>query len=480
MIPLSLNDIAQLTGGRLHGIDAESAQALVIDGPVVTDSREAGPRGLYIARIGESMDGHQFVAGARRQGAVAAMTTREVDNLPCVVVDDIQAGLATLARAVIDRHGGLTVIGITGSSGKTSTKDMLASVLSEAGPTVAPVGSLNSEVGVPLTVFRVTPETRFLIVEMGARGVGHIAYLTEIAPPRIGIELNVGTAHVGEFGSREAIGRAKAELVAALPDGGVAVLNADDSVVRAMAGQTRARVVLTGTSADAQVRAEDITLDPQGRPSYLLQTPVGAAPVSLPLYGEHHVANSLAVVAAAIECGLDLNLTVRALAAAVPASRWRMEVTERSDGVTVVNDAYNANPDSMRAALKALVAMGHDRRTWAVLGSMLELGEESAAEHDAIGRLAVRLNVGRLVVVGDTARPMATGAQHEGSWGDEAVWVPDAEAAYALLAEELRPGDVVLFKSSRDAGLRWLGDRIAGDGSSETSTSDMLRNEDAT
>jgi UDP-N-acetylmuramoyl-tripeptide--D-alanyl-D-alanine ligase len=141
-----------------------------------------------------------------------------------------------------------------------------------------------------------------------------------------------------------------------------------------------------------------------------------------------------------------------------------MEVTERADGVTVVNDAYNANPDSMRAALKALAAMGVGRRTWAVLGSMLELGEESTAEHDAIGRLAVRLNVGRLVVVGETARPMATGAQHEGSWGDEAVWVPDADAAYALLEQELRPGDVVLFKSSRDAGLRWLGDRIAGDG----------------
>lgn len=473
MIPLSLHEIADITGGRLHGIDAVAAGALVVDGPVVTDSREAGPGGLYIARVGEQLDGHAFVAGAAQAGAIAALTTREVDELPCVVVEDIQAGLAALARAVVDRHPDLTVIGVTGSSGKTSTKDLLASVLSSAAPTVAPVGSLNSEVGVPLTVFRVTPETRYLVVEMGARGIGHIAYLTGIAPPRIGVELNVGSAHVGEFGSREAIAVAKAELVAALPADGLAVLNADDPVVRAMADGTTARVCLVGTGPDAEVRASDITLD-GARPTFLLTTPVGQAQVTLSLFGEHHVGNALAVVAVALECGLDLDLTVRALAGATPASRWRMEVTERPDGVTVVNDAYNANPDSMRAALKALVAMGRDaaggpRRTWAVLGSMLELGEESTTEHDAIGRLAVRLNIGRLVVVGDTARPMASGAQHEGSWGDEVVWVPDAEAAHDLLRRELRPGDVVLFKSSRDAGLRWLGERLA-DGPPVTSS----------
>lgn len=478
MIPLSLAQVAEVTGGRLHGLDGHAAAALVIDGPVVTDSREAGPGGLYIARVGEQMDGHQFVASAAALGAVAAMTTRPVDDLPCVVVDDIQDGLAALARAVVDRHPALTVIGITGSSGKTSTKDLLASVLSSAAPTVAPVGSLNSEVGVPLTVFRVEPQTRFLVVEMGARGIGHIAYLTRIAPPHIGIELNVGSAHVGEFGSREAIAVAKAELVEALPASGLAVLNADDPAVREMASRTVARVVLVGSGPEADVRATDITLDESGRPTFRVTTPDSSAEVTLPLYGEHHVGNALAVVAAALECGLDLPDVVAALATATPASRWRMEVTERADGVTVVNDAYNANPDSMRAALKALVAMGGGRggadttparRTWAVLGSMLELGDDSTAEHDAIGRLAVRLNISRLVVVGDTARPMASGAQHEGSWGDEAVWVPDADSAYALLAEELRPGDVVLFKSSRDAGLRWLGDRLA---TSPTTTAD--------
>jgi len=464
MIPMSLSQIAALTGGRLHGISEQEASALVVDGPVVTDSREAGPGGLYVARVGESMDGHQFVGSARDAGAVAALTTREVDDLPCVVVDDIQDGFVALARGVLQAHPEITVIGITGSSGKTSTKDLLASVLSAAGPTVAPVGSLNSEVGVPLTVCRIVGDTRYLVVEMGARGVGHIEYLADIAEPTIGIVLNVGTAHVGEFGSREAIGRAKAELVAALPDGGLAVLNADDPVVRAMVGQTAARALLVGASHEAGLRATDIDLDGAGRPSFTVSGDGVEAEtrVSLPLHGEHHVGNALAVIAVALECGMTMGDIAEALADARPASRWRMEVTERADGVTIINDAYNANPDSMRAALKALVAMGRGRRTWAVLGSMLELGDESTTEHDAIGRLAVRLNVSRLVVVGETARPMASGAQHEGSWGDEAVWVPDADAAYELLSRELSAGDVVLFKSSRDAGLRWLGDRLAG------------------
>jgi len=464
MIPMSLSQIAALTGGRLHGISEQEASALVVDGPVVTDSREAGPGGLYVARVGESMDGHQFVGSARDAGAVAALTTREVDDLPCVVVDDIQDGFVALARGVLQAHPEITVIGITGSSGKTSTKDLLASVLSAAGPTVAPVGSLNSEVGVPLTVCRIVGDTRYLVVEMGARGVGHIEYLADIAEPTIGIVLNVGTAHVGEFGSREAIGRAKAELVAALPDGGLAVLNADDPVVRAMVGQTAARALLVGASHEAGLRATDIDLDGAGRPSFTVSGDGVEAEtrVSLPLHGEHHVGNALAVIAVALECGMAMGDIAEALADARPASRWRMEVTERADGVTIINDAYNANPDSMRAALNALVAMGRGRRTWAVLGSMLELGDESTTEHDAIGRLAVRLNVSRLVVVGDTARPMASGAQHEGSWGDEAVWVPDADAAYELLSRELSAGDVVLFKSSRDAGLRWLGDRLAG------------------
>ncbi len=454
MIPLQLRRIAAITGGTLHGED------VLVDGPVVTDSRRAAPGSLYVARIGEHADGHQFVDGARDAGAVAALTSRPVPELPCVVVPDVQAAFAALARAVADGVPGLTIVGITGSSGKTSTKDLLARVLEPRGETVAPEGSFNSEVGVPLTVCRVTPTTRYLVAEMGADGVGHIAYLTGIAPPRIGVVLNVGTAHVGRFGSREAIARTKAELVQALPADGVAVLNADDPVVAAMADRTEARVVLVGTSAEAEVRALDLLLDAAGRPGFTLHTPRGDAPVQLQLHGEHQVGNALAVAAVALELGQEPAEVAAALSRATAASRWRMEVHERSDGVTVVNDAYNANPDSMRAALKALAAMGQGRRTWAVLGEMLELGEESTAAHDQLGRTAVRLNISRLVAVGEGAKAIDTAARHEGSWGNESTWVPDADAAEELLRRELAPGDIVLLKSSRDAGLRWLGDRL--------------------
>jgi UDP-N-acetylmuramoyl-tripeptide--D-alanyl-D-alanine ligase len=295
---------------------------------------------------------------------------------------------------------------------------------------------------------------------MGARAIGQINYLTRIAPPQIGIVLNVGSAHLGEFGTREAIGRAKAELVRDLPATGFAVLNADDPIVSSMASQTRAHVMQVGESAQATVRAVDISLDPQGRASFTLLTGQGAAPVSLGLHGRHHVGNALAVAAVALTVGMSLPDVATALADARPLSRWRMEVHERADGVTIVNDAYNANPDSMRAALNALAAMSRGRRTWAVLGEMRELGRESFTEHDALGRLAVRLNVSRLVAVGQGTQPVDSGARQEGAVGEGSAWVPDTDSAFELLRRELAPGDVVLLKSSRDAGLRWLGDRL--------------------
>ena len=454
MISLSLTEIASVTGGMLHGAGPAS---VVVPGAVVTDSREAEQGSLYVARIGESMDGHQFVGAARDNGAVAALTSRPVDELPCVVADDVQAAFVAISRAVLDRATDLTVIGITGSSGKTSTKDLLGSVLGAAAPTIAPVGSYNSEVGVPLTVTRVTDETRFLVVEMGARGIGHIDYLTTIAPPRIGVVLNVGTAHVGEFGSREAIARAKSELVRALPGDGVAVLNADDPVVRGMSEVSPARVVLVGEAADADVRAVDVTVGRDGRATFRAVTPAGEATIALRLVGRHHVGNALAVLAVALECGIPLSQAATSIAEAGIVSRWRMDVTERPDGVTIVNDAYNANPDSMRAALSALQSMGEGRRTWAVLGSMLELGDESDDDHAEVGEEAQRRGVDELVVVGETARPMAGIPPVEGT---RIRWVSDADAAESLLRAEVTAPDVVLFKSSRDAGLRWLGDRL--------------------
>jgi UDP-N-acetylmuramoyl-tripeptide--D-alanyl-D-alanine ligase len=449
MIPLTLDEVRDLTGGVLHG--PAHAGSLVVDGLVTTDSRECGPGSLYVARVGEHADGHDFIPAAAMAGAVGALSSQVVSDLPCVVVDDVQTAFGQLARGVLDSAPDIHVLAVTGSSGKTTTKDLLASVLATAGETVAPEASLNGEIGVPLTVCRITPTTRFLVVEMGARGLRHLDYLTQIAPPEIGIVLNVGTAHVGEFGSRENIAAAKAELPRALPPSGLAILNADDPLVAAMAPDLVSRVCFVGTSERAEVRAEGVSLDEAGRAAYTLVTPRGRASARLALVGAHHVGNSLAVAAAALELGRPLGDVARALSRAGTVSRWRMEVTERPDGVVVVNDAYNANPDSMRAALDALAAIRTPGRRWAVLGEMLELGDTSAAEHAQIGEYAARLGLDRIVAVGDGARAIMA-----------PEWVPDPEAAHDLLVRELAAGDVVLFKSSRDSGLRWLGDRVAG------------------
>jgi UDP-N-acetylmuramoyl-tripeptide--D-alanyl-D-alanine ligase len=409
-----------------------------------------------VAFAGEHVDGHDYAARAVQAGAVAVLAARRVDGVPAIVVDDVQAALGALAKHVVERLGATTV-GLTGSVGKTSTKDLIAQLLQRLGPTVWPPGNLNNEIGLPLTALLVAEDTRHVVLEMGARGIGHISYLASLTPPRIGVVLNVGTAHIGEFGGREQIAQAKGELVEALPEaeaGGVAVLNADDPLVRAMASRTKARVVLFGEAADADVQARDVRLNERGQAVFTLVTPTGCSEVTLRLYGEHHVSNALAAAAVARELGMPVAEIATALSEAGTLSRWRMEVTERPDGVTVVNDAYNANPDSMRAALRALAAMGRGHRTWAVLGEMAELGGESLAEHDAVGRLAVRLNVSKLVAVGGPgAAWLQMGAYNEGSWGEESVHVSDAEAAIDLLRSELRPGDVVLVKASRSAGL---------------------------
>jgi UDP-N-acetylmuramoyl-tripeptide--D-alanyl-D-alanine ligase len=455
MIPMTLAEIAAATGGRL---DAAGAGAQAVTAAVVADSRAAGPGGLFVAIPGERVDGHDYAAQAAEQGAVGVLAERPVGS-PAVIVENSVDALGKLAaRALVTLRSQatgdpLTVVGVTGSSGKTSTKDLLAQVLAARGPIVAPAGSYNTEVGVPLTVLSADATTRTLVLEMGARGVGHIDYLCRIAPPQIGVVLNVGTAHVGEFGGREEISRAKGELVEALAPTGTAVLNADDPMVRQMAERTEATVVMFGESVHADVRADGVSLDERGRASFTLITPAESAPVSLQLVGEHHVSNALATAAAGYALGMSASELASSLSQATPVSQWRMEVTDRDDGVTVVNDAYNANPESMRAALKALAALGRGRRTWAVLGEMLELGDISAAEHDALGRLVVRLDINRLIAVGEGARPIHLGAAHEGSWGNEATWVPDGDAALSVLRAELESGDVVLVKASRATGL---------------------------
>jgi UDP-N-acetylmuramoyl-tripeptide--D-alanyl-D-alanine ligase len=483
LISLTLAEIASIVGGRLHNTDGSP----LVTGSVEFDSRKLSPGGLFVALPGEKVDGHDYAAGAVAAGAAGVLAARAVDA-PAVLVPPsppgqahersvaltadtdgsgaaVLAALGRLARHVVTvlSRGGLTVVGVTGSSGKTSTKDLIAQLLEPLGPTVAPPGSFNNELGHPWTALRADETTKHLVLEMSARGPGHIAELAAIAPTRIGVVLNVGSAHVGEFGSREGIAQTKGELVEALPDDGVAVLNVDDPLVAAMAGRTKARVVGVGEGPDADVRAEEITLDEHARASFQLVTPEGAAPVTLPLHGEHHVGNALAAAAVAFELGAGVAEVAARLSTVERRSARRMEVTTRADGVTVLNDSYNANPESVRAALKTLASMSRGRRSWAVLGVMGELGADTVTAHDEIGRLAVRLNISRLVVVGEEAAAMHQGASHEGSWGEESVLVTDTGAAVELLREELGPGDVVLVKASKVAQLWRVADALVGD-----------------
>jgi UDP-N-acetylmuramoyl-tripeptide--D-alanyl-D-alanine ligase len=446
LIPLSIGELAGLVGGSPCDVPDPAA---VVSGPVEFDSRRVGPGGLFVALAGEHADGHDYAAAAVAAGAAAVLAARPV-GVPAVLVPDVLAALATLARAVLARLPQLTVVGVTGSSGKTSTKDLLAQLLPGLGPTVAPPGSFNNDLGHPYTVLRATARTRYLVLEKSARALGDIARLCRIAPPRIGVVLNVGSAHLGEFGSREVVATAKGELVEALPVGGTAVLNADDPMVAAMAARTAARVVTFGAAPHAGVRATDLGTDDRGRPHYTLHAAGERAAVRLGLYGEHQVWNSLAAAAVAVRLGMPLPAVARGLSAARPVSCWRMEVTDRPDGVTVVNDAYNANPESMRAALAALARIAGGRRSWAVLGQMAELGADAPAQHESLGREAARSGVSRLVVVGAQAAAVHAGALREGG---ESVQVPDAAAAVELLQAAVQPGDVVLVKASRAVGL---------------------------
>jgi UDP-N-acetylmuramoyl-tripeptide--D-alanyl-D-alanine ligase len=441
MIPMTLAEIAEVVGGAVHG-DASTS----VTGTAYLDSRSPVAGGLFVAIAGERVDGHDFAEGAH-----AVLGSRPV-AAPTVVVDDPVTALGRLSRHVVD-HAHAGVVALTGSQGKTGTKDYLAHVLAGDGPTVATRGNHNNELGVPITVMETEADTRHLVVEMGARGVGHIAYLCTLAPPVAAGVLNVGTAHLSEFGTREQIARAKGEIIEALPAGGVAVLNADDPLVAPMAARTSARVLTFGEAGDVAWRA--VRLDDLGRPTFELGHAGSWHPVTLGQSGRHQVANATAAAALAIARGLEVADVATRLSSAAPASRWRMEVHTRPDGLVVVNDAYNANPASMTAAIDAVAQMGEHRtgRTVAVLGEMLELGDGGAEAHREVGRHAAEAGVDRLVVVGEGAAALAEGARGVGGWTGEAVVTSDREAALVLLRALVAPDDVVLVKASRGAAL---------------------------
>ncbi len=450
MIPLPIAEIAQITGAVPDGVPDP---AVIVTGPVVVDSRQAAPGALFAALPGERADGHDFAARAVAAGAVAVLATRPTGT-PALIVPDVPAALGALAKAVVRRLPGLTIAGITGSAGKTTTKDLAAALIGTLGETVAPQNSFNNEIGLPLTVLRAGPSTRYLVTELSARGPGHIAALCEIAPPRLGVVLCVGNAHAGEFGGMDRIAAAKSELQRALLADGVAVLNADDPLVAAMSASTTARVVTFGRGAGVHVRASAVSLDWLSRPSFLLTMPGGSAPVALRLHGEHHVTNALAAAALAGELGMDTEAIAACLSSAAAMSKWRMEVTERADGVIVVNDAYNASPEAVAAALAALGVMARGGRAYAVLGRMAELGERSREFHEEAGVAAARTGLTGVIAVGAEAAPILAGAGSVAGYAGELLAVPDGDGALAVLADRLLPGDVVLVKASRAAGLQ--------------------------
>jgi UDP-N-acetylmuramoyl-tripeptide--D-alanyl-D-alanine ligase len=450
VIALTLEVVAEVVGGRIEG----DGQGVVVTGPVVIDGREAAPGSLFVAFVGEHADGHDHTSQAAAHGAVAVLGTRATE-LPTVVVADAQAALQRLAAHVVAevRHDDrLTVLAVTGSQGKTSTKDLLAAVLAEAGPTVATHGSFNNELGMPLTALRVVPDTRYLVLEMGARGRGHLTELTDLVAPDVSLVLNVGTAHLGEFGSREAIAEAKGELVAALTSDGAAVLNADDERVAAMAALAPGRVLRFGTGDGADVRLESLVLDRLGRPAFTLVTADTRAEVSLQLVGAHQATNAAAAAAAALAVGLSLEDVAGALTRVAALSKWRMELHELDSGVVLLNDSYNANPESMRAAIDALASIGADpavRRTVAVLGEMREMGKDSEASHRAIGEYAAG-RVDQLLVIGQGAYGIHVGAL---AAGRTSHFVDDNAAAVDWLRDQVGGGDAVLVKASRGARL---------------------------
>ena len=439
--------IAEAVSGRLVGNDVP------VTGPVVTDSREAQAGSLYVARRGESADGHAFVSGAATRGAVAAIVEHEVDEAVAqIIVEDSTEALGALARAHVEKlrsSGDLDVIAMTGSVGKTTTKDLLLQIMSEEGPTVAPKLSFNNEVGLPLTVLLADESTRHLVLEMGASASGHITYLTDIVAPDVAIELCVGHAHVGGFGGFEGVAAAKAELIKGTRPGGPVILNTDDPNVEAMAPLATGRVIRFSASGNerADVVARDVRLDRADRASFTLVTPEGEAPIDLKIVGRHHVANALAAAAGALTLGVSLQTVAAVLSRARALSPHRMDVHElRVDGMdlTLIDDSYNANLDSMRAGIAALASIGRDSQRIAVLGEMLELGEDSQSLHQQVGALIADAGVETLIGLGTDAHYYLEGAPDV----PNREVASDPQDATRLALEHAKDGAVVLVKGS--------------------------------
>ena len=446
MITLTAGEIALLVGGEVF-----CDKDLLVSKAPVFDSRLATPGCFFLALKGENADGHEFAADAYRNGSMFSLTSQRIDG-PCIVVKDVLEALSILAAFARKRLDKLIVIGITGSQGKTSAKDLLTHMLGAVGPTVAPAGSFNNDLGLPITLLQCDDRTRFCILEMGARHMGDIARLCEIAKPNIGVVLTVGTAHIGEFGSREIIAKTKGELIESLGKDGVAILGTYDEFTPKMASLHQGEVILFGESADNEVRAADIEMR-EGRPHFDLVTPAGRDAVGMRVVGAHQVSNALAVAAVGTALSLPLELIASSLSTAEISSKWRMELHESAD-LLIINDAYNANPESMSAAMRALVLFAQERggSAWAFVGKMNELGQTQAPQSAAIGALAVELGIDHLVEINapEYGEPVGAMVIHQR---------PTIESALDLV-EYFAPGDVVLVKASRSQGFEVLAESL--------------------
>ena len=446
MITLTAGEIALLVGGEVF-----CDKDLLVSKAPVFDSRLATPGCFFLALKGENADGHEFAADAYRNGSMFSLTSQRIDG-PCIVVKDVLEALSILAAFVRKRLDKLIVIGITGSQGKTSTKDLLTHMLGAVGPTVAPAGSFNNDLGLPITLLECDDRTRFCILEMGARHMGDIARLCEIAKPNIGVVLTVGTAHIGEFGSREIIAKTKGELIESLGKDGIAILGTYDEFTPKMASLHQGQVILFGESADNEVRAADVEMR-EGRPHFDLVTPAGRDAVGMRAVGAHQVSNALAVAAVGTALSLPLELIASSLSTAEISSKWRMELHESAD-LLIINDAYNANPESMSAAMRALVLFAQERggSAWAFVGKMNELGQTQAPQSAAIGALAVELGIDHLVEINapEYGEPVGAMVIHQR---------PTIESALDLV-DYFAPGDVVLVKASRSQGFEVLAESL--------------------
>ena len=456
MYDLTLGQVCEIVGGKLIGDSSIRVSGISID------SRSSASGDLFAAIVGDRVDGHDYIDQAFSNGASALLTSRQVDGAQVLVpespdaLDPVIHAIAKLSAHVRSLMRGVEVIGITGSSGKTSTKDMIGQVLSHASPTHAPAGSLNNELGLPLTLLSAPRDVKFLVAEMGMRGLGHITHLCELAQPTIGVITNVGRAHIGEVGSIEGIAKAKSELVQAIKSSGVVVLNADDERVMAMRELTEATVFTYGFASAADIRAENLQLTAYGSYNFDLVYRGERIQASIPMLGEHNVLNALAAAAVGIAVGMEVTDIARALTTLKQMSKWRMEVHQIPGNVTIINDAYNANPESMTAALETLTAIPATGKTFAILGKMHELGNDSDAIHAQIAKLAIELGVTQVLAVGEAAKAYGLPA----TMGQKSVWLPDFDSACDYIVNEVNSGDILLFKASRAEQFEVLADRI--------------------